>query len=160
VYNLIDNMNTTLPYDNCDLNIEYLIAKNQEVNTTSSMITVIFLICSIVMYSLFDGILINYRTRLIKLTKLVYLIDAVHNLNLELDDVDGLIECLEEQEEPVIDDSESVSDCGSDDEDSEGSQSEPINLMVHLDGDRRRVLRSQTRKPSNLDIKGNGWKLD
>jgi hypothetical protein len=115
------------------------------------------------MYSLFDGILINYRTRLIKLTKLVYLIDIVHNLNLELNDVDGVIEYLEEQEEPVIDDSESVSDCGSDDEDSEGSQSEPINLMVHLDGDRRRVLRSQTHNKSisnNLDIKGNGWKLD
>jgi hypothetical protein len=59
--------------------------------------------------------------------------------------------------------SESESGCGSDDEDSDDSQSEPINLMVHLDGDRRRVLRSQTHNKSisnNLDIKGNGWKLD
>ena len=155
-------MITTLPYDNSELNIEYLIAKNQEANTTSSMITVIFLFFSIVIYSLFEGILPNYSTRLIKLTKLVYLIDTVHDLNLELDDVDALIECLEEQvtDNMEPDGSESTSDGGSDEEDDEDSQNEPINLMVNLDGNSRRVLRSQTRKSSNLDIKGNGWKLD
>lgn len=153
-------MITTLPYDNSELNIEYLIAKNHEVNTTSSMITVIFLFFSIVMYSLFNGILTNYMSRIIKLTKLVYLIDNVYNLNLELDDVDSLIECLEEQ---VVGHSESESDGGSDHEDEEDSQKEPINLMVNLDSNSRRVLRSQTQKTptsNSIVIKGNGWKLD
>lgn len=158
-------MKPDFPYDTPDLNIHYLIAKNQEANTTSSMITVIFLFFSIVIYSLFEGILTNYRTRLIKLTKLVYLIDTVHDLNLELDDVDALIECLEEQvpDNMEPDGSESTSDGGRDEEDEEDSQNEPINLMVNLDGNSRRVLRSQTRKTSksnNLDIKGNGWKHD
>ena len=160
MYNLIVNMITTLPYDNSELNIEYLIAKNHEVNTTSSMITVIFLFFSIVMYSLFERLLSNYNTRLIKLTRLVYLIDAVHNLNLELDDIDSLIECLEEQ---VVGHSESESDGGSDDDSSDDSQNETINLMVNLNNNSRRVLRSQTRKTSesnSLVIKGKGWKLD
>ena len=114
--------------------------------------------------SIIDSLI--YKSRLFKLTRLVYLIDKAYNLNLELDDIDGLIQCLEDQVEPDNnnnDDSESASDCGSADEEDEDSQDEPINLMINLDDNSRRVLRSQTQKKSNsnnLVIKGKGWKLD
>lgn len=157
-------MNIQLPYENPDLNVQYLIAKNTEVNTTSSMITLCFFIMLFIMYNLSHSVINNYKSKNLQLHYIIYLINKVNKLGLDLTDLPKLVKTLEEQNDKLESESESESDAesGSDDDLSENDENETINLMVTLDQNSRRVLRSHTKNlsDSNLVIKGKGWKLD
>ena len=153
-------MNIQLPYENSDLNVQYLLAKNTEVNTTSSMITVCFLVVLFFMYNTSKSVIDNYKSKNIQLQYILNLLNKVYKLDLDLTDLGKLMNTLEEKADES--DSESESDSGSDDEQNTNDSNETINLMVTLDDNSRRVLRSQTKNnsDSNLIIKGKGWKLD
>ena len=163
-------MNIQLPYDNNELNVHYLLAKNQEANTTSSMIIVCFICLGCLLYTLSESIIRRYRKKLLKANVIITLIKKIHNLDLDLNDCDTLILKLEKQ---LIDkehqDSSSGSESGSGSESDSGSgsdsgqnntsENETINLSVRLNESGRRILRSSTNS-NNLNIKGKGWKLD
>ena len=153
-------MNTNLPYENPELNVQYLIAKNTEVNTTSSMITLCFLVMLFIMYNLSYNVINSYKSKNLQLHYIVYLINKVHKLELDLTDLPQLVKTLEEQTDES--DTESEADSGSDSEENLSESDETINLMVTLDQNSRRVLRSHTKNKSDssLVIKGKGWKLD
>ena len=174
-------MNIQLPYENSDLNVQYLLAKNTEVNTTSSMITVCFLAMLFIMYNTSKSVINNYKSQNIQLQYILNLLNKVYKLDLDLSDLGKLINTLEEKTDESENESENESDCGSDgdggstnawnlymmdrggsDEENTHNSNETINLMVTLDDNSRRVLRSHTKNSSdsNLVIKGKGWKLD
>jgi len=155
-------MNIQLPYENADLNVQYLLAKNTEVNTTSSMITVCFLAVLFIMYNTSKSVIDNYKSQNIQLQYMLNLLNKVYKLDLDLSDLGKLMNTLEEKADESESESESESDTGSGDEENTNNSNETINLMVTLDDNSRRVLRSHTknRSDSNLVIKGKGWKLD
>ena len=92
------------------------------------------------------------------------LLNKVYKLDLDLSDLGKLMNTLEEKadESESESESEAESDTGSGDEENTNNSNETINLMVTLDDNSRRVLRSHTknRSDSNLVIKGKGWKPD
>ena len=157
-------MNIQLPYENADLNVQYLLAKNTELNTTSSMITVCFLAMLFIMYNTSKSVIDNYKSQNIQLQYMLNLLNKVYKLDLDLSDLGKLMNTLEEKadESENESESESESDTGSGDEENTHNSNETINLMVTLDDNSRRVLRSHTKNSSdsNLVIKGKGWKLD
>ena len=157
-------MNIDLPYQNSDLNVQYLISKNTEANTTASMITLCFLMVLFLMYNLSNSVINNYKSKNLQLHYIIYLLNKVHKLELDLSDLPKLVKSLEDQtdESDSESDSESEAASGSDGDENECDENETINLMVTLDQNSRRVLRSHTKNmsDSNLVIKGKGWKLD
>ena len=157
-------MNIDLPYQNSDLNVQYLISKNTEANTTASMITLCFLMVLFLMYNLSNSVINNYKSKNLQLHYIIYLLNKVHKLELDLSDLPKLVKSLEDQTDELDSesDSESEAESGSDGDENEGDENETINLMVTLDQNSRRVLRSHTKNmsDSNLVIKGKGWKLD
>ena len=157
-------MNLQLPYENSDLNVQYLISKNTEANTTSSLITLCFLVMLFIMYNLSHTVINNYKSKNVQLHYIIYLLNKVHKLELDLNDLPQLVKTLEEQTGESDSESEGESDAesGSDSDENNGNENDTINLMVTLDQNSRRVLRSHTknRSDSNLVIKGKGWKLD
>lgn len=175
-------MNIQMPYDNNELNVQYLLAKNQEVNTTSSMLIVCFLGVGCLFYTLSESIIRRYRKKLLKANVIITLIKKIHNLDLDLNDCDTLILKLEKQLiDKELQDISSESGSGSDSESGSGSdsasgsesnsgsgsdtgqkntpQNETINLSVRLNESGRRIIRSNTNY-NNLNIKGKGWKLE
>ena len=154
-------MNIDLPYQNSDLNVQYLISKNTEANTTASMITLCFLMVMFLMYNLSNSVINNYKSKNLQLHYIIYLLNKVHKLELDLSDLPKLVKSLEDQTDGESD-TESEAASGSDDDENVCDENETINLMVTLDQNSRRVLRSHTKNmsDSNLVIKGKGWKLD
>ena len=159
-------MNIQLPYDNNELNVHYLLAKNQEANTTSSMIIVCFICLGCLFYTLSESIIRRYRKKLLEADIIITLIKKIHNLELDLNDCDTLILKLEKQllDKELQDSlsgsgSESDSGSGSDTGQNNTSKNETINLSVRLNESGRRIIRSSTNS-NNLNIKGKGWKLD
>lgn len=129
------------------------------------------------MYNTSKSIIDNYKSKNIQLQYILNLLNNVYKLDLDLSDLGNLVNTLEEK----TDESENESDCGSDgdggstnawnlymmdrggsDEENTNKSDDTINLMVTLDDDSRRVLRSHKKKnsDSNIVIKGKGWKLD
>ena len=154
-------MNIHLPYDNNDLNVNYLLAKNQELNTTSSMIVVCFMFLGCLFYSLSDSIIGKYRNKQNKLIIIVKLLNKIHNLELDLSDLDAIIFDLEYE---LDKDSESHSESESESESESHSESDSeldkdINLSIRINETGRRVLRNN-RNNETLHIKGKGWKLE
>jgi len=157
-------MNIQLPYDNSELNVQYLLAKNTELNTASSMITVCFLVMLFIMYNTSKTVINSYKSKNLQLQYILNLLNQVYKLDLDLSDLSKLINTLEDQADELESESESESesDTGSADDENIADTNETINLMVTLDNNSRRVLRSNTKhlSDSNLVIKGKGWKLD
>ena len=177
---------TSLPYDVCPLNLEYIIAKNKELAVTSNMMLLAFLF---IMYCLYSSYSYRLKSTMIVLKRYVDLVEKMNNRNEVFDFENGNHDIynpyvLHEYLDTLGDESES--DC----EGGEGSESDsdhnPHDYQVQVDSNNnRRVLRSHTRKhhsegddnsyveyrfdrdynkvrnrKSNLGIQGRNWNLD
>ena len=86
-------MNIDLPYQNFDLNVQYLISKNTEANTTASMITLCFLMVLFLMYNLSNSVINNYKSKNLQLHYIIYL-KQKHKLELDLSDLPKISKIL------------------------------------------------------------------
>ena len=76
-------MNIQLPYDNNELNVHYLLAKNQEANTTSSLIILCFFCLGCLLYSISNTLLKTYKKKFIDAKYIILLLNKIHKLDLE-----------------------------------------------------------------------------
>tara|TARA_B100001057_G_C22854191_1_gene952117 strand:- start:2881 stop:3402 length:522 start_codon:yes stop_codon:yes gene_type:complete len=169
---------TSLPYDNCQLNLEYIIGKNREISISSNMILLFFLFVTYSLYSAYNSRITTTVNIINKYITLISEINSSYDI-FDLDDVDitspdNLLEYFIENHDNE----------GSEASEASEDSDEDHNLIVTLDkNNSRRVLRSDTRRQeveykfdrdyqfplvrkrkskstSNLGISGKNWHLD
>ena len=175
-----------LPYDHCLMNLDYVIAKNQEAYTTMNMLIVVSLIINLLLYTLFSKTSTCY-TRINR-----KYVDTIMQINDDYDifDTDKVNVfnpySLYNYYMTIVRDPDTESESGSE---SESESESEENLIIKVDGDNnRRVLRSDVKirrrsstppppspeefrfdrdyrtplksKKTNLGIRGKHWKLE
>ena len=177
---------TSLPYDACALNLEYIIAKNREIAVTSNMMLIAFLF---IMYCLYSSYSYRLNSTMNVLKRYVDLVEKMNNRNAIFDfenEVHDIYNPYVLHEYLDTLSNESKSDCEGGDSSDSDSHHNTHDYQVHVDSNNnRRVLRSHTRKhdengdddveycfdrnyntnmvrnrKSSLGIRGRNWNLD
>ena len=174
---------TSLPYDVCPLNLEYIIAKNKELAVTSNMMLLAFLF---IMYCLYSSYSYRLKSTMNVLKRYVDLVNKMNNRSNIFDFENGNHDIYNPYVLHEYLDTLSESDCEGGESSESDSDHNPHDYEIHVDSNNnRRVLRSHTRKhhadddvdrdveyrfdrdynkvrnrKANLGIQGRNWDLD
>ena len=139
-----------LPYDHCIMNLDYVIAKNQEAYATMNMLIVVSFIVNIILYSLFSHTSKFYMRITRKYTETILQLNDDYEI-FDTDKVDVsnpfalytyYMTIVRDPETESESESESASESAS-----ESDSDSPENVIITVSGDtNRRVLRSDVIK--------------